>query len=321
MRNLRFVLMALVASVIATPTLGQEYPTKVIRVIGASGPGGISDIYIRALNEELRKRLGQPLIVENRPGGNFNIAARACAEAPKDGYTVCALPGEAVTYNQFLFTNMGFDPVKDLVPITNLFFVTQVLAVNADLRVTNFSELRDLARTKPRTLSYTAPAASHALFLDWVSQQTAGDIVRIPFKGGGETVTRMLSGETPIIFLGFGNVLGQLQDGKAKAILVDGVTRSPSLPEVPTITEIGYRGDITRSYFGLFAPAGTPDSVIARLNQEIARITADAEWREKHLMSRGLESAVTSPAEFSEFLRSDRNAAERVVKAADLKPQ
>lgn len=305
----------------AAPCAAQGYPNKLIRVIGASGPGGISDIFVRALGEELRKRLGQPLIVESRPGGNFNIAARACAEAPQDGYTLCALPGEALTYNQFMFHNIGFDPAKDFAPVTNLFFVTQVLVANSDLRVNTFAELRELARSKPRTLSYTAPAASHALFLDWLSQETNGDIVRVAFKGGGETVTRMLSGETPIIFLGVGNVLGQLQDGKAKALLVDSVRPSPLLPTVQTISEAGYRGDITRSYFGLFAPAGTPLDILTRLNREIAGVAADAEWREKHLVSRGLEPAFGSAGEFAKFLEADRAAAERVVKVAGIKPQ
>lgn len=298
-----------------------EYPSRPIRVIVATSPGGVSDVFIRSLGEELRRRLGQPLVIENRSGGNFNIGTKACAQAAADGYTLCVLPGEAVTYNLFLFKNLNLDPTQDIAPITNLFFITQVMAVQGSLKVNELSGLAALAKANPGTLNYAAPGLSHALFIENFDKQIGGGFVRVPFRGGADAVNGLLSGTTPIIFLGLGNVLGQLSAGSASALLVDGAERSPLLPNVKTLSEIGYTGDITRSYFGLFAPGRTPDSIIGRLHTEIAAIMVDQEFLRKNLRDRGLEPALSTPKEFNAFLEKDRAAAGRVVEASGLKPQ
>jgi tripartite-type tricarboxylate transporter receptor subunit TctC len=144
------LIAALLSFAAAAPAHAQAYPDRPIRVIGSSSPGGISDVFIRTLGEELHKRLGQPLVVENRAGGAFNIATRACAEAPNDGYTICILPNEPVTYNLFLFKNLPFDPDKGLAPITQLFFMTQVLAVSTSLNVKSLPRWRR-SRRRGRT--------------------------------------------------------------------------------------------------------------------------------------------------------------------------
>ncbi len=299
----------------------EDYPARPVRAIGATSAGGISDIFMRVLGEELHRRLGQPIVVENRPGGNFTIAARACAEAPPDGYTVCILPAEAVSYNQYMFKTIGYDPDKDLAPVTNLFFITQVLAVSTKLGVKSLPELAALSKSKPGTLSYTAPGVAQALFVETFKQDTGADLVRVPFKGGGDAITGMLSGATPVVFLGLGNVIPHLREGVARGIVVDSEKRSALFPEVPTIMEGGYRGDITRSYFGLFAPPATPPALIARLSREIVSIVQDPAFRDKHLVSRGLEPAVSTPDEFAVFLRKDRQVAERVVRQSGLSAQ
>lgn len=296
----------------------QDYPVRPIRAIGATSAGGISDIFMRALGDELQHRLGQPIVVENRPGGNFTIATRACADAPPDGYTVCILPAEAVSYNAYMIRNIGYDPEKDLAPVTNLFFITQVLAASSKLGVTSLAELAALSRQKPGTLSYTAPGVAQALFVETFRQDTGADLVRVPFKGGGDAITGMLSGATPVVFIGLGNVIPHLREGVARAIVVDSETRSPLFPDVPTIREGGYRGDMTRSYFGLFAPPATPPALIARLSREIAAVVQAPGFRDKHLVSRGLEPAVGTPDAFVAFLKADRQTAERIVRQSGL---
>jgi tripartite-type tricarboxylate transporter receptor subunit TctC len=145
-------------------SIARDYPTRPIRVITNVGSGGTADIFIRALGEELHRRWGEPLIVDPRPGGNFIIAGRACAESPPDGHTVCLLSGETLNYNQFLNKRLPYDAQKDFAPITNLFFNTQALVINAALGVKSLDELAALARAQPRTLAYVAPSLPHALF-------------------------------------------------------------------------------------------------------------------------------------------------------------
>lgn len=298
-----------------------DYPTKPIRVIIAVSPGGIADIFMRALGERLSAQLKQPFIMENRPGGAFNIASRNCAEAAPDGYTICVLPGEPLTYNQFLFKNPGFDATKDFAPITTLFFITQVVAVNTALGVKDFDQLAKLSKDKPNTLSYTAPSLAHAMFLEAFKKRTGADIVGVPFKGGGDAMANFLSGSVPVVFLGLGNVQPYIEPGKAQVLASDGVTRSPLIPDVPTVKELYGDIELTRSYFALVAPAKTPPEAIATLHRAITEVYKDKAFLQRQLITRGLDPALSSPTEMTRFLEQDRVIAEKVVKASGRQPQ
>ena len=191
----------------------QDYPARPVRVIATSSAGGTSDIFMRALADELHKAMGQPFIVENRPGGAFNIGARACAEAPPDGYTLCIIPGEPLVFNQFLFKSLAFDPENGFEPITQLFFITQALVVSAALDVKTLPELIALSKAKPGTLSYSTAAVPLGVFIERLKRDTGADLVRVPFRGGGEAVTALLNGSTPVGFYGIANVRAQLEGG------------------------------------------------------------------------------------------------------------
>jgi tripartite-type tricarboxylate transporter receptor subunit TctC len=314
-------LAAIAAALTPAASYAQDYPARPIRVIAASSPGGLSDVFMRAVGEQLQKRIGQPLVIENRAGGAFNIGAKACAEAAPDGYTICILPNEPVTYNLFLVRNIGFDPDKGLHPITNLFFIIQSLAVNSSLNAGSLTDLAALSKAKPGTLSYSSPGYAQALFVEKFKQETGADLVRVPFKGGGDAITGMLTGTTPAVFIGLGNVISHIRAGTVRALLVDSEKRAGLVPETPTISESGYRGDMTRSYFGLFAPAGTPDAIATKLRDEIARIVEEPSFKDRHIVERGLEPVMNSSAEFASYIRQDRAAAERVVKASGLEAQ
>jgi len=251
----------------------------------------------------------------------MNIGGRACAEAPPDGYTICIMPNEVVTYNQYLYKNPGFDAEKSIAPITNLFFLTQMLVVNSSLKVKNLADLAALAKAKPGTLSYSAPAAPLALFLESFNKVHGTDLVRVPFKGGGDAVNGVLSGATPITFLGVGNLVSYLQSGMMTGLVVDSDTRSPLYPDVPTLREIGYGGPVTRSYFAFYAPVSTPNAVTAKIAAEVRQIASDKAFRDKHLIARGLEPVFDTPEAFGRFLAQDRVEALRVVKDAGLQPQ
>jgi tripartite-type tricarboxylate transporter receptor subunit TctC len=316
-----FAFVAAAMLVCGLPAAAQDYPSRPIRVLTTTSAGGISDIFMRALGEELRTRLGQPLVVENRPGGMQNVGARACTEAPPDGYTICIINADPIVYNQFLLKNMPFDPENGLHPITNLFHLIQTLVVNASLEAKTIDELVALSKAKPGTLSYLTAAPPLALYMEKLKEEKGADWVRVPFKGGGEAVNAVLSGSTPIALIGEGNVIGQIRGGKMRSLVMVNNIKSPNFPEVPTLAETDYKGAPSRSWYGLFAPAGTPKPIIDRLAREVAGVVNDAAFREKHLTARSLVPAINSPDEFARQIKEDRVVAQRVVKEAGLTPQ
>jgi tripartite-type tricarboxylate transporter receptor subunit TctC len=311
-------LLALVLSGAATPASAQDYPARPIRVLVTTSAGGLSDVFLRAVGEPLHQRLGQPVVVENRAGGNMIIGARACADAPPDGYTLCMMPGEPLLYNQFQYKNLPYDPDKSFAPITNFFFITQALSVSAALPVTNLAELAAYSKAKAGTLSYSAPSSSLIMFVENWKRATGADLVKIPFKGGGDTVNGILSGTTPVGFLGLGNLISYIRAGTIRPILVDSEQRSPLIPQVGTLGDIGAARDHTRAFFGLLAPAGTPRPIIDKLRSEIVRIVSDPQFQARHMTERGLEPVANTPEEFRAFLIADRVRAERIVKEAGL---
>jgi tripartite-type tricarboxylate transporter receptor subunit TctC len=317
----KLLLLVLALTVLAWPARAQDYPARPVRAIVAVGAGGTGDVFTRVLGEELHRRWGQPVVVENRPGGASNIGARACADAPPDGYTICIMPGEPLAYNQFLFKKLTFDPAKDFEPIANLFFNTQALVVNAALGVRTVDELIALSKAKAGTLSYTAPSLPLALYLEKLKRERGADWVAIPFRGGGDTTNAVLSGSTPIAFLGMQNFISHLQSGTMFGLAVDGAQRSPLFPDIPTLPELGYRGNLTRVYFGLLTPAGTPRPIIDKIRADVVAIGNEPGFRKKQFIDRALEPILSTPEEFARFLVEDRITSGRVVKEAGLQPQ
>ena len=313
--------LVLVLIALASPALAQDYPTRPIRALTTTSAGGISDVFMRALGDELLKRWRQPIVVENRPGGMQNMGARACAEAPPDSYTICILNAEPIAYNQFLLKNMPFDPEKGVQPVTNLYHLIQTLVVNSQLNVKTIDELIALSKAKPGTLNYVTAAVPLALYMETLKKEQGADWVRVPFKGGGEAVNAVLSGSTPIALIGEGNVTGQIRAGTMTPLVMLNNIRSPNFPDVPTLAETGYTGPPSRSWYGLFTPAGTPRPIVDKLAKEVAAIVSDAGFRERHLTARSLVPAINTPEEFAAEIRKDRALAQEVVKAAGLEPQ
>jgi tripartite-type tricarboxylate transporter receptor subunit TctC len=315
------LLAAVAWSLAPAPALAQAYPSKPVRVIATSSAGGISDIFIRVIGEELQKRWGHPLIVENRPGGQFNIGARACADAAPDGYTVCIMPADVLQYNRFVFKTLNYDLFKDLEPISVLFHITQGLVVSASLEVKTLEELAAYSKAKPKTLSYTAAAVPHQLFIESFKQESGADIVRVPFRGGGDAVNGLLNGSTPVAFFGIGNFTGHLQAGTIRGIAVDAEKRSPLFPSIPTLKELRPSADITRADFSLWGPKGIPKDIVRKIRDDIAKIGSDPSFVQKHLIDRGLDPVFGTPEEFAKYLTDQRVQVERTAAKAGLQPQ
>src|SRR5262249_4204757 len=197
----------------------------------------------------------------NRSGGGMNIAGRACAEAPNDGYTICILPNETLTLNQFTYKSIPFDPEKDFEPITNAFINTQVLVVSAALNVNSLEELAALSKAKPGTLSYSALAIPMQITMEKWKEKTGADIVSVPSRGGGDMVTGLLTGTTPVVIVGLPNFIPHIRSGAVKALAVDSDALSPLFPHAPTLGELGFP-NLAPVYFGFVAPADTPKPII-----------------------------------------------------------
>jgi tripartite-type tricarboxylate transporter receptor subunit TctC len=298
----------------------ENYPSRPIHVLTTSSAGGISDIFMRVLGEELHKSLGQPIIIENRPGGSGTIGARACQDAQPDGYTICIINADPMIYNQYLFKSLTFDPDK-LTPIVNLFHLIQVLVINSDLGAKSVDELVAVSKAKPGTLSYLTASVPCVVYMDSLKQDKGADWVRVPFKGGGEATNAILGGSTPIGLIGLGNVIAQIRANKMNALALVNNIRTPLLPDVPTWSDLGYKGAASQTWYGLFAPPGTPKPVVDKIAAEVTRVFADKDFVEKYVISRGQVPAINTPAQFAAEIKADREAAKDVVKASGLEPQ
>lgn len=318
MRRLFASLMIAAASLATLPgASAQDYPVRPIRIIIPLAAGGGGDIFTRAIADELQKAMGQPVLVENRPGGGQNIGARACAEATPDGYTLCVMSSEPVAYNQFLYRSIPYDPEKDFQPIANLFFNTLSVVVNSNLKVKSFAELIALAKMKP--LSYATFSFPMTHFMERFKAKQKVDIVKVPYRGGGEVVNAVLSGATPVALLALSNMVPQIQSGRITAIAVVSKSRSPLFPDVPTLVEALHE-DYPPTWFGLFTQGGTPKPVVTRLAAEIERIVSRPDFRQRMFTARAVEPGSERLDDFARFIREERVFAERIVKESGQPP-
>jgi tripartite-type tricarboxylate transporter receptor subunit TctC len=314
-RSLSLSLIVLAATL--GPAAADDYPSRPIHAIASQGPGGLSDLFMRALGDQMGPALGTSIVVEDRAGAEGTIGAKACADAAPDGYTICILPGEAIVINP-LIQPSDFDPSQRLVPVARPYYLTQMFAVSASLGITSFPDLAAQAKVKP--FNYMAPSLSKVAFMEAFNKQNGTDIVRLPFKGGGDTITAMLTGTAQIAIFGIGNLVSFIRDGKITGLAIDGDRRSPLAPEIPTFKEVGYHEHIAATFFGIFASAGTPKPIVDKLNKAIVAVESKPDFQQKFLINRGLTPVLQSEDDFAKELVADRAEGRAVVKASGLYP-
>ena len=301
----------------AVPASAQTlYPVKPIRVIVPIAAGSVTDVIMRAASQELTARLKQPLVIDNRTGASGIIGAEACAKAPPDGYTICAIYTATTSVNPHVFDKLPYDPAKDFAPITNLYYVTGVLVVPSALPVNTVDELKALALAKPRAVNFgtIGPGSYPEVFLTWLNRQWRTDLPAVPYKGGGPITIALMSGEIQASAVGLGNLIGQVQGGQVRALAVSGTKRSPLFPRVPTFAEAGLAGFAGNLWWGLAAPAGTPKPIIARLNAEFAQLFKTPRFAE-FLDSQAVEPAISTPDAYAAFLKADREWTATLIKS------
>ncbi|MCX7314729.1 MAG: tripartite tricarboxylate transporter substrate binding protein [Alphaproteobacteria bacterium] len=318
---LRIVGLVVIAWTAVLPAAAQDYPSRPVRIVFPLAAGGGGDVFTRALAEELQKAWHQPVVVENRPGGGQNIGARACVEATPDGYTLCLMSSEPAVYNQYLFKSIPYDPEKDLQPIANLFFNTLAVVINSDHKVNNLAGMIAMAKQQPGKLSYSTFSFPATVFMDKLNKAEHTDIVKVPYKGGGEVVNAVLGGTTPIAVLALSNMVPLLQSGRITPLAVVAPSRSPLFPDVPTLEQARPGWGFPTTWFGLFAPTGVPRAIVEKVAAEVDRIIADPAFSKRMFIERGVEPASERLDVFAKFVRDERKFAQEIVEESGLEPK
>ncbi|HEX2651159.1 MAG TPA: tripartite tricarboxylate transporter substrate binding protein [Burkholderiales bacterium] len=296
----------------------QNWPSKPMRYIVPFPPGAFNDTLGRTISAELSKTLGQPVVVDNRPGANSIIGTEAAAKSAPDGYTIfgAALPFSAI---QSLFKT-SFDVTRDFAPITLAGFSANLMVANPNFKAGTVKELIDYARSNPGRINYgsSGNGTSVHLAMELFKSMTKTYMLHIPYKGSAPVVADLIAGQVDLMFDNMPNVIGHVRAGRMKALAVSTAQRSPLAPEIPTVAEAGVPGYEQQVWFGVLAPAGTPRDIIARLNTEIVRILNSREVKER-FGKQGVEVRTTSPDEFSVFLRSEVTRWAKVIKDSGIK--
>src|SRR5690242_6240739 len=317
-RMLLAISMALTVIVAGTaPVAAADYPTKPIRLVVPFPPGGTTDILARAVAQKLSETWNQQVIVDNRPGAGGNIGADLVAKAPPDGYTLVMGTVGTHAINPNLYSKMPYDHVKDFSPVILVAGVPNVLVVNPSLPVHSVKELIDYAKANPGKLNFASSGNGTSIHLSGELFKTMAGVqmTHVPYKGSAPALADLMGGQVQLMFDNLPSSLGLIKGGKLRAIAVTSTTRAAALPDVPTIAESGLPGFEASSWFGVLAPAGTPDDIVAKLNGTIAAWLATPDAKEK-LLAQGTIAAGGSPEDFAQHIDRETAKWAKVVKAS-----
>ena len=310
-------LACILAAAFALPAFAQ-YPDKPVKIIVSYSPGGFTDTLARIIGQELGKKWNQPVVVENKPGAGGNIGAEFAARSPADGYTLflAATPTHAV--NPSLYRNLTFDPLKDFEPIILLAATPNLLVANPGVPANSVKELVALAKASPARLNYGSTGTGSSVHLQGELFKSAMGIqmTHVPYKGSSQALTDLLSGSVQVMFDNYLFQLPHVKAGKVKALAITAAKRSPALPDVPTMNELGIAGFEMGPWFGLVAPAKTPAAVVRRINTD-----ANAALQSKDVQDKiaGAEILGGTPQEFGEFIQRELAKWGRIIRELDLK--
>lgn len=315
-------LLTLVAAVLlleAIPGIvqAQAYPTKPVRLLVGFPPGGNTDVFARLLGQHLATYLGQPVVVDNRPGADASIAMEAVAKSAPDGHTLYIMqPGVAI--NPALYSRVPFDPIKDFAPITLIGEVPSVIAIHPSLPAKSLQEFLALARTKKGQLSYGTTASGILLASEMLNIMAGTQIVRVNYKGAAPATTALITGEVQLLISGIANLLPFAKAGRVRLLAITSEKRASVAPEIPTVQESGLPGYVFTTWYGFAAPGGTPRRIVDRLNAEIRKVLAETEVIAR-LNYHGVDPTPTTPEEFAELIRTEIVKWDKVVKSAGLR--
>jgi len=309
-------LAALLAS---APAQAQEYPSRPVKVIVPFSPGGAVDGPMRVIAQELGKRMGQQVVVENKPGAGATIGSEIVARAAPDGYTLL-LASQTNAISASLYSKLAYDPIDDFAPISLIGEEPGVLVVNPALPVKTFQEFIAYVKERPGQVDYASSGngSGQHLFAALLASSTGLKMNHIPYKGSGQATTDLLGGQVMVSIPGTAGMVGHIKAGKLRALAVTGAKRSPQLPDVPTVMESGVPGFEAYVWMGLLAPKGTPPAIIDRLHRELAAVLATTEVK-TYMATAGIEIVGSTPAEFGRFFRAEKDLWAKVVRETGAK--
>jgi tripartite-type tricarboxylate transporter receptor subunit TctC len=298
-----------------------QYPSRTIKIVVPTSPGFTTDVLARAIGQALSQSWGQPVIVENRPGGNETIGTDAVAKSAPDGYTLLLTSNGAITTAPYLFKQLRYDPKKDLTPIFMLGWITPVMIVPAESPVKSVPDLIALARSKPGELNYGSfgtGSYSHVAMEDF-QQRTGTKMVHLPHKGASPAYTALLRNEFAVMLANLSGAAVHAEAGKVRIIAAAGPQRSAARPDLPTVAESGVPGFSTGAWWGLFGPANLPRPVLDKIRTEVGRVL-DSPAIRKLYETNTMELVRMTPEQFAKFIDDDTKQWEQQLKAADIKP-
>ncbi|MEY2621432.1 MAG: hypothetical protein RIT26_1252 [Pseudomonadota bacterium] len=312
--------LTVVATASCLSAIAQSFPAKPVKVVVGYAAGGAVDIIARTVGLSMSASMGQPFVIENKPGAGTNIAVKSVIAAEPDGYTLM-MAANALAANMSLYQPQPFDAEKDLVAVSLVGRVPVVIAANPLVSYANVRQLIDAAKGKPNAIAYGSPGngSTPHMAIELFARAAGIDLQHIPYKGGSPAITDTIGGQVPLVAVNALEALPHVRSGKLKLLAVLSATRSANYPEVPTIAESGFPGFEASVWYGLVAPAGTPKAVIAKLHDEAQKALASREVRER-MAAVGGEVAPGSSEMFAQLIRSEAQRYSRLVREASIKP-
>lgn len=306
------------AVTLTQPAIAADWqPNKPVRMLVGFAPGGGTDSTARALAAKLGERLGQQVIIDNRPGAAGNIATDIASKATPDGHTVLMGTIAALAINPSLYKKLPFDPVKDLLPVSRAADSTNILVVHPSTGVKSVQELVTLAKGKPLNCGSSGVGGAGHLALELFNLQTGTKITHIAYKGGGPAMVDLISGNIDLIFATAASAVPHIKSGRIRALAVTTASRSKLVPELPTIAETGVKDFEANNWYGLMVPAKTPRNVVNRFNKDMVAVLNMPDVR-KTLFNQGLDAAPSTPEAFAAYIRAEKIKWEKVIKAAGI---
>jgi tripartite-type tricarboxylate transporter receptor subunit TctC len=308
---------------LATSAFGQgasNYPSKPIRIVVPLAPGGTSDVLARAIGQKLNELWKQPVVVDNKPGAGGNIGAELVAKADPDGYTLLLLDVGTLTISPAIYPKLGYDPIKDLAPITMVAVSPHALVVHPSVPANSVKELIAWAKANPGKINFASAGNGTAVHLagEQFKLMTGIDMVHVPYKGGAQALTGLVGGEVNMTLNGLLATLPHIKSGKIKALAIASKTRSTALPDLPTVSEAGVPGFQSGSWQGLLTAGATPKDIVAKLNKAVVEVLNSPELKER-MAAQGADVVGDSPEQFGTFLRDEKVRWAKIVKDSGVK--
>jgi tripartite-type tricarboxylate transporter receptor subunit TctC len=306
----------------AAPAFAQPYPSRPVTLIVPYAPGGLPDTVARVIGQKLGDKWGQPVVIENKPGGNGVVAAQALASKPADGYTLMVTDGTMFSVNQYVYAKLPYDPVKDFTFISLIARAPLFLAVAPSVPAANFTEFVAMAKAKPATYTYGSSGIGsiHHLTMEAIKHELGIDLLHVPFKGTGQSIPALVSGQVTAVWSAMPSIAGFVKEGKLKLIAVNSQKRSALAPEIATVAETSIPGFDYAPNIGISGAANLPPAIVAKIAADVIELLKDAALAER-LKILGIDAVGGSPQDYAALLAADRVRFEKVIKIAGVKAE